>query len=176
MAGAYFYFASLSRVAEEFPLNEPASRHIVQVLRMQEGEELILTDGLGLQAMATILDANKKHCRVRISERKFQKPDARRVTIALSLLKNTNRFEWFLEKATELGISEIIPLKCSTNGKAAVPQGANAIHCGKRPDAVAAILDARDTGTGEFSGVHGKSRCRSEIYCALRKGEKTAAE
>lgn len=117
MAVAYFYFASLSRVAEEFPLNEPSSRHIVQVLRMREGEELILTDGLGLQAVATILEANKKSCRVRISDRKFKESDARRVIIALSLLKNSNRFEWFLEKATELGISEIIPLKCSRTEK-----------------------------------------------------------
>ena len=117
MAFAYFYFATLSSVAEEFALNEPSSRHIVQVLRMREGEELILTDGRGLQAVATILDAHKKHCRVRISERKLKDPDPRRVTIALSLLKNTNRFEWFLEKATELGISEIIPLKCSRTEK-----------------------------------------------------------
>ena len=109
MAVAYFYFASLSRIAEEFPLNEPSSRHIVQVLRMREGQELILTDGLGLQAVATILEANKKNCRVRISERKFKKPDARRITIALSLLKNSNRFEWFLEKATEIGVTAIIP-------------------------------------------------------------------
>ena len=117
MTFAYFYFATLSLVAEEFSLNEPSSRHIAQVLRMREGEELILTDGRGLQAVATILDANKKHCRVRISERKRRDPDARRVTIALSLLKNTNRFEWFLEKATELGISEIVPLKCSRTEK-----------------------------------------------------------
>jgi 16S rRNA (uracil1498-N3)-methyltransferase len=117
MAFAYFYFATLSSVAEEFALNEPSSRHIVQVLRMREGEGLILTDGRGLQAVATILEAHKKHCRVRISERKLKDPDARRVTIALSLLKNTNRFEWFLEKATELGISEIVPLKCSRTEK-----------------------------------------------------------
>jgi 16S rRNA (uracil1498-N3)-methyltransferase len=84
---------------------------------MREGEALILTDGLGLQAVATILEANKKNCRVRISERKYKEPDARHVTIALSLLKNSNRFEWFLEKATELGVSEIIPLKCSRTEK-----------------------------------------------------------
>ncbi|MDP4131734.1 MAG: RsmE family RNA methyltransferase [Bacteroidota bacterium] len=117
MPGAYFYLASLSHVAEEFLLDEAASRHIVQVLRMQDGEHLILTDGRGLRAKASILDAHKKRCRVRLSERKFQKSDANRVTIALSLLKNTNRFEWFLEKATELGISEVIPLKCSRTEK-----------------------------------------------------------
>ncbi len=117
MPGAYFYLAYLSRVAAEFSLDEPASRHIVQVLRMQAGENLLLTDGMGLRAVATILEAHKKHCQVRISEKKFQKSDANRVTIALSLLKNTNRFEWFLEKATELGIAEIIPLKCSRTEK-----------------------------------------------------------
>jgi 16S rRNA (uracil1498-N3)-methyltransferase len=117
MALAHFYFATLGSLAEEFSLNEPSSRHIVQVLRMREREELILTDGQGLQAVATILDANKKNCRVRVSGRKFRDPDPRRVTIALSLLKNMNRFEWFLEKATELGISEIVPLKCSRTEK-----------------------------------------------------------
>ncbi|HEY4154995.1 MAG TPA: RsmE family RNA methyltransferase [Puia sp.] len=117
MPAVHFYLASLSHMAEEFPLNEPASRHIVQVLRMQAGEDLVLTDGRGLEAVATILDAHKKHCQVRISERKFRKPDARRVTVAISLLKNGSRFEWFLEKATELGISEIIPLKCSRTEK-----------------------------------------------------------
>lgn len=117
MSGAYFYFASLSRIAEEFNLDEPSSRHIVQVLRMQNGDSLTLTDGRGLQAKARILEAHKKHCLVRISD-KLQKPqDPRRITVALSLLKNNNRFEWFLEKATELGIGEIIPLKCSRTEK-----------------------------------------------------------
>jgi 16S rRNA (uracil1498-N3)-methyltransferase len=84
---------------------------------MRQGEQLMLTDGRGLQAIATILDPNKKHCRVRISQKTFREPDARRISIALSLLKNANRFEWFLEKATELGIWEIIPLKCSRTEK-----------------------------------------------------------
>jgi 16S rRNA (uracil1498-N3)-methyltransferase len=117
MSGAYFYFASLSRIAEEFNLDEPSSRHIVQVLRMKNGDSLTLTDGRGLRAEARILEAHKKRCLVRISD-KLQKPqDPRRITVALSLLKNNNRFEWFLEKATELGIGEIIPLKCSRTEK-----------------------------------------------------------
>jgi 16S rRNA (uracil1498-N3)-methyltransferase len=117
MADPYFYLASLSAVAEEFSMDEPASRHMVQVLRMQEGQGLMLTDGRGLQAKATIRNAHKRHCGVWIAEKKFRKPDPNRVAIALSLLKNSNRFEWFLEKATELGIAEIIPLKCSRTEK-----------------------------------------------------------
>jgi 16S rRNA (uracil1498-N3)-methyltransferase len=111
MASPYFYFANLATMPQEFALNENSSRHIVQVLRMQLDEELRLTDGKGLSVLAKICEANKKKCSVNIIEKQKQEPPRRRVQIALSLLKNANRFEWFLEKATELGISEIIPLK-----------------------------------------------------------------
>jgi 16S rRNA (uracil1498-N3)-methyltransferase len=117
MASPYFYFANLATMPIQFVLNENSSRHIVQVLRMQTGEELRLTDGKGLSALAKIIDPNKKKCLVQIIEKQQQHPPTRRVQIALSLLKNVSRFEWFLEKATELGISEIIPLKSTRTEK-----------------------------------------------------------
>jgi 16S rRNA (uracil1498-N3)-methyltransferase len=117
MASPYFYFAHLESMADEFALNESSSRHIVQVLRMQPGDELRLTDGKGLSVLASIREANKKKCAVRIIEKQKQEAPLRSVQIAISLLKNTSRFEWFLEKATELGVSEIIPLKCSRTEK-----------------------------------------------------------
>jgi 16S rRNA (uracil1498-N3)-methyltransferase len=117
MASPYFYFATLAKQVDEFVLNEHSSRHIVQVLRMGPGENLRLTDGKGLSALATIREANKKRCVVNITEKKIQEPPRRAVKIGLSLLKNTSRFEWFLEKATELGVSEIVPLKCARTEK-----------------------------------------------------------
>jgi 16S rRNA (uracil1498-N3)-methyltransferase len=111
MASPYFYFANLAAMPEEFALNENSSRHIVQVLRMPLGEDLRLTDGKGLSVHAKIREANKKKCIVQIIEKQKREAPKRRTLIALSLLKNTSRFEWFLEKSTELGISEIIPLK-----------------------------------------------------------------
>jgi 16S rRNA (uracil1498-N3)-methyltransferase len=117
MASPYFYFATLAKQVDEFVLNEHSSRHIVQVLRMVPGENLRLTDGKGLSALATIREANKKRCIVNITEKKIQEPAGRTVKIGLSLLKNTSRFEWFLEKATELGVSEVIPLKCARTEK-----------------------------------------------------------
>lgn len=117
MASPFFYFAHLATMADEFVLNENSSRHIVQVLRMQPGEDLRLTNGKGLSAVAVIRDANKKHCGVNIKEKKIQESPKRKIQIGLSLLKNTSRFEWFLEKATELGISEIFPLKCQRTEK-----------------------------------------------------------
>ncbi len=117
MAAPYFYFAHLAAMAENFALNENSSRHIVQVLRMQKDEELQLTDGKGLLVNAVILEANKKKCQVRIAKKERSAPPAKQVNIALSLLKNASRFEWFLEKATELGISQIIPLKTARTEK-----------------------------------------------------------
>jgi 16S rRNA (uracil1498-N3)-methyltransferase len=117
MAVPYFYFAHLSTMADEFMLNENSSRHIVQVLRMQQNDKILLTDGRGLSVLATIQEANKKKSTVRITEKKLHEAPGRKVQIGLSLLKNASRFEWFLEKATELGVSEIIPLKCTRTEK-----------------------------------------------------------
>jgi 16S rRNA (uracil1498-N3)-methyltransferase len=112
MPGPFFYFPSLAKQVNEFILDEKSSRHIVQVLRMHPADELQLTDGKGLSALATIREAGKKRCIVDISEKQIREPLKRRIQVGLSLLKNAGRFEWFLEKATELGVSEIIPLKC----------------------------------------------------------------
>lgn len=117
MTSPYFYFSPLASVAKEFALDEKASRHIVQALRMKAGEELRLTDGKGLSTLVSIRDANKKKCLVTLVEKLKQETPKRRIQIGLSLLKNTSRFEWFLEKATEIGISEIFPLKCARTEK-----------------------------------------------------------
>src|SRR5258708_30929828 len=112
MALPFFYSASFDPQRAELMLDEDNSRHIVQVLRMQRGDQLQLTDGRGNLLTTTILDDHKKKCRVQILTVTQQPPRERNVSIALSLLKNASRFEWFLEKATEIGVSEIIPLLC----------------------------------------------------------------
>ena len=117
MAIPYFYFAHLATMADEFILNENSSRHIVQVLRMQPGENLRLTNGKGLSVVATIREANKKRCLVQMTEKENRDPLPFKTEMGVSLLKNTSRFEWFLEKATELGISAIVPLKCTRTEK-----------------------------------------------------------
>ena len=98
-------------------LDDETSKHIVQVLRMKKGESLKLTDGKGNLLTAEISNDHKKHCGVKITDSRFTPHDSRKITIAISLLKNSNRFEWFLEKATEIGVSEIIPLICTRTEK-----------------------------------------------------------
>ena len=110
MALPFFYISSYEPGLPEITLDEDNSRHIVQVLRMRMGEELQLTDGKGVLLTATIVDDHKKKCRVKVSTAVSHPAKERSVSLAISLVKNASRFEWFLEKATEIGVSEIIPL------------------------------------------------------------------
>jgi 16S rRNA (uracil1498-N3)-methyltransferase len=100
-------------------LDEATSKHIVQVLRMKNGEQLQLTNGKGVLFTCEIKDDNRKKCAVKIIQT-FDIPHSTfQISIAISLLKNTTRFEWFLEKATEIGVTEIIPLICERTEKTA---------------------------------------------------------
>lgn len=77
---------------------------------MQNGQQLQLTNGVGDLVVAEIIEANKRNTIVRQIQNSNSKAPNRKITIAISLLKNASRFEWFLEKATEIGVAEIIPL------------------------------------------------------------------
>jgi 16S rRNA (uracil1498-N3)-methyltransferase len=106
----YFYEPGISAHANVFTLSEDTSKHCIQVLRMKQGEQLNLTDGKGNSFTATILSPDKKNTEVKIDAAERSPQAVRKIIIAISLLKNTGRFEWFLEKATEIGVSGIIPL------------------------------------------------------------------
>jgi 16S rRNA (uracil1498-N3)-methyltransferase len=117
MALPFFYIEDFRSGQNEIILDEENSRHVVQVLRMKEGEKLNLTDGKGNLVTSEIIDDHKKRCQVKVLNSQFTAHLSRKITIAISLLKNSNRFEWFLEKATEIGINEIIPLICERTEK-----------------------------------------------------------
>jgi 16S rRNA (uracil1498-N3)-methyltransferase len=112
MALPFFYIKEINSLQNRFVLNEETSKHIVQVLRMQNGEQLNLTDGVGNIYLSTISDNNKRSCVVEINSILNTEKPLADITIAISLLKNASRFEWFLEKATEIGVTKIIPLIC----------------------------------------------------------------
>ena len=98
-------------------LEEETSRHIAQVLRMKTGEQLQLTNGLGMLLTAEIVSGHKKATQVKVLAAISHLPSLPLVSIAISPVKNTSRFEWFLEKATEIGVGEIIPLLCERTEK-----------------------------------------------------------
>lgn len=113
----FFYINEYASSQKEIVLDEDTSRHMVQVLRMKEGVKVNLTDGKGNLITAEITNAHKKHCIIKVIDSRLPSHVSRKLTIAISLLKNTNRFEWFVEKAAEIGVSEIIPLICDRTEK-----------------------------------------------------------
>jgi 16S rRNA (uracil1498-N3)-methyltransferase len=108
----FFYISSYNPSSELITLDEDTSRHVGQVLRMKQGEKLNLTDGKGNLLGAELIDNNKKKAVVKVQDVRYKPQATRKVSISISLLKNANRFEWFLEKATEIGVNEITPLLC----------------------------------------------------------------
>lgn len=93
-------------------LPESESQHIVRVLRMKENDKLLLTDGKGFFYKAILLEANPKRCIVSIEEKIPQSKEWNfNLHIAFAPTKKSDRVEWFVEKATEIGIDTFIPLK-----------------------------------------------------------------
>ena len=113
----FFYKEDLIASSNDVVLDEATSKHIVQVLRMQNGEQLQLTNGKGILFTAEISDNNRKKCIVKVIKTNNQQRPTNNIAIAISPVKNNTRFEWFLEKATEIGVTEIIPLICSRTEK-----------------------------------------------------------
>lgn len=105
-----FFFEEHLPDSGEFFLSEESSRHIVQVLRMEEKASVLITDGKGTKMTVTIVQADRKKTLVRTTERTFLAKAAPAVAVAMPLLKNRNRLEWFLEKAAEIGVSQILPM------------------------------------------------------------------
>ena len=94
-------------------LTEEETAHIMRVMRLKVGDEITLVDGRGNLYKAVIVETQKKRCEIEIIEKHAQcgkRPY--RLHIGIAPTKNTDRFEWFVEKATEIGIDEITPLLC----------------------------------------------------------------
>lgn len=98
-------------------LDDEIKHHAVVVLRMGEGEMMLLTNGKGLCAQATIVTSSKKQLTVQLENFVEHAPVNRKLLLGISLLKNAARFEWMLEKVTEIGITEIYPLRCERTEK-----------------------------------------------------------
>ena len=95
-----------------YTLTEEESKHGVRVLRLAIGDEIHLTDGRGSLYHARVVDNHPKRCKVEIerTEENFE-PLGYALTMAVAPTKNNERYEWFLEKATEVGVSRFIPLE-----------------------------------------------------------------
>lgn len=117
MQHPYFYEEHITADDKTFVLSEQTSKHCAQVLRMRTGEKLYLVNGKGLLAKASITAVDKKNTLVDIETTEVYAAPDKKTHIAISLLKNTARFEWFVEKAVEIGVHTITPLICERTEK-----------------------------------------------------------
>lgn len=108
-----FYSADIRPETTHFTFDKTESRHIVRVLRKKEGDHIFITNGNGILLKSEITVANDKKCLVTVVSTE-EKPKLWNyyLHIAIAPTKNIDRFEWFLEKATEIGIDEITPMLC----------------------------------------------------------------
>jgi 16S rRNA (uracil1498-N3)-methyltransferase len=106
-----FYASNV--LGNEIVLDETESKHAIRVLRLNAGDKVQVVDGGGGFYTAEIAESHPKKCKLSIleSHEKFGKRKFK-LHIAIAPTKNNDRFEWFLEKATEIGIDEITPILC----------------------------------------------------------------
>lgn len=106
------WFYKNESIGDRFIADQDESKHISKVLRLEVGDKVVFTDGKGGQFICVLRDANPKRCLFETIEKKtFPKPRRFRIHVAVAPTKNISRLEWFIEKATEIGIDEITPLQ-----------------------------------------------------------------
>ena len=103
-----FLVTDLSAPTIALPADE--AHHAVHVLRLRAGDRIALVDGRGTLAEATLLTADKRSCTAEVTAQQHTPDPAAGIHIAVAPTKSIDRFEWFLEKTTELGVARITPL------------------------------------------------------------------
>ena len=107
-----FYNPDITPNSDEFSFDKEESRHIVKVLRKKEGDTLHVTNGLGFLFTTKIIMGSERKCTVKIIASEEKEKPGYHLHLAVAPTKMNDRFEWFLEKATEMGIQEITPVIC----------------------------------------------------------------
>lgn len=112
-----FYEPLLTEKDTLFLLSEESKRHAINVLRLKTSDAFHVTNGKGLLCRAVLQEVDKKNAVAKIETIQFVSKPTTEIIIAVSLVKNSSRFEWLLEKITELGVAHIIPLLCKRTEK-----------------------------------------------------------
>ena len=107
-----FYNPTITESTEVFSFDKEESKHIIKVLRKKDTDLLYVTNGLGLLFKTEITLASDSKCTVRIISFEKAAPSKFKLHLAVAPTKMNDRYEWFLEKATEIGVHEITPIIC----------------------------------------------------------------
>ena len=116
-----FYNPDINLDTTIFSFDKNESRHITKVLRKKEKDQLFITNGKGYLFSAEVISDNEKKCVIKIISGELKpKPWRYYLHIAIAPTKMNDRYEWFLEKATEIGIDEITPIICDNSERKSI--------------------------------------------------------
>lgn len=107
-----FYNPTINETTETFSFDKEESKHIIKVLRKKDSDILYVTNGFGLLFKTEITLASDNKCTVQIISVEKTEVPKYKLHLAVAPTKMNDRYEWFLEKATEIGIHEITPVFC----------------------------------------------------------------
>lgn len=107
-----FYNPEITEQTSQFSFSKEESKHISKVLRKKSGDILHITNGKGWGFEAKILIADFKQCTASIISKQFQNKKTYNLHLAVAPTKMNDRYEWFLEKATEIGVDSVTPIIC----------------------------------------------------------------
>jgi len=110
-----FYNSELNETTKTFNFSRDESRHIVKVLRKSTGDLLMITNGKGWIFEAEVIIPNHNKCVVSILKSTFETPRPYTIHLAVAPTKMNDRYEWFIEKATEIGVDIITPIICQNS-------------------------------------------------------------
>lgn len=110
-----FYHPEISENDSQIIFPKEESRHIVKVLRKNEGDILNVTNGKGFLFTTEILSVSSQQCIAKIIKVEEQAEPSYYVHLSVAPTKMNDRYEWFLEKATEIGVHEITPVICGNS-------------------------------------------------------------
>jgi 16S rRNA (uracil1498-N3)-methyltransferase len=105
-----FFYPGTMAANSIVTLESDTAKHIWQVLRMDEGDKLLLTDGKGTVANGEIQFVERHKCNVMVLDTAFEERNNKQLHLCVGFTKNNSRNEWLLEKATELGVASITPV------------------------------------------------------------------
>lgn len=115
-----FLHSGLEATDKDLVFDPEESKHLIKVLRHKAGDQIKISNSRGLVATATITQANAKACLVRIDHSMQHPAPKSNIHIAIAPTKQMERLEWFVEKATELGVSRISPIICQHSERKAL--------------------------------------------------------
>lgn len=117
-----FYNSKIKSNEKKFSFDKNESRHIIRVLRKKIHDKIFISNGLGSIFEAEISSENQNKCEVSILNVSFEKPKDYKIHLAVAPTKLNDRFEWFIEKATEIGVDIITPIFCRNSERKTIKE------------------------------------------------------